>query len=199
MGTVSMNMPESNHIFADLGIPYMDTVTGSFAAQTPAKTQFSPIRSANFRLDVSDGRLRIAGDLNANLKIGDDTFAQFVRSIDDFIEVKGINAPAEEGFDLYLRQAPETLPEIDTLDLRDANITTVIWATGYRYDFGWIDCPVFDTQGAPVQRRGVTEVPGLYFLGLPRMHKVKSAFLWGVGEDAEHLANHIAARATKLN
>jgi putative flavoprotein involved in K+ transport len=150
-------------------------------------------------LDVSDGRLRIAGDLNANLKIGDDTFAQFVRSIDDFIEAKGINAPAEEGFDLYLRQAPETLPEIDTLDLRDANITTVIWATGYRYDFGWMDCPVFDMQGAPVQRRGVTEVPGLYFLGLPRMHKVKSAFLWGVGEDAEHLANHIVARATTLN
>jgi putative flavoprotein involved in K+ transport len=42
-------------------------------------------------------------------------------------------------------------------------------------------------------------VPGLYFLGLPRMHKVKSAFLWGVGEDAEHLANHIVARATTLN
>jgi hypothetical protein len=52
LGTVSMNMPESNHIFADLGIPYMDTVTGSFAAQTPAKTQFSPLRSANFSLSA---------------------------------------------------------------------------------------------------------------------------------------------------
>ena len=103
-------------------------------------------------LDVSDGRLHIAGDLNANLRIGDDTFVQFVRSIDDFIEVKGIDAPAEESFDSYLRQTPEALPEVDTVDLRDAKISTVIWATGYRYDFAWIDCPVFDKQGAPEQR-----------------------------------------------
>jgi putative flavoprotein involved in K+ transport len=112
-------------------------------------------------LDVSDGRLRIAGDLNANLKVGDDTFVQFVQTIDDFIEGKGISVPAENGFDPYLRQTPKALPEVDTLDLRDAKITTVIWATGYRYDFGWINFPVFDKQGAPEQRRGVTGVPGL--------------------------------------
>jgi putative flavoprotein involved in K+ transport len=150
-------------------------------------------------LDVGDGKLRIADDLNANIRIGDDTFVQFVRSIDDFIKGKGLDAPAEEGFDPYLRQTPEALPEVDTLDLCDANISTVIWATGYRYDFKWIDCPVFDNQGTPEQRRGVTQVPGLYFLGLSRMHKVKSAFLWGVGEDAEYLANHIAARSTNPN
>jgi hypothetical protein len=63
-----MNMPESNHIFADLGIPYMDTVTGSFAAQTPAKTQFSPIRSANFSL-ARVGRESKAG---STVKYGDD-------------------------------------------------------------------------------------------------------------------------------
>jgi putative flavoprotein involved in K+ transport len=150
-------------------------------------------------LDVGDDKLRVADDLNANLRIGDETFVQFVRSIDDFIKGKGIDAPNEEGFDPYLRQTPEALPEVDTLDLRDAKISTVIWASGYRYDFKWIDCPVFDNQGTPEQRRGVTKVPGLYFLGLPRMHKVKSAFLWGVGEDAEYLANHIAARSTGLN
>ncbi len=147
-------------------------------------------------LDVSDGRLRISGDLNASLKLGDDSFAQFVRSVDDFIERNGVDEPMEEGFDPYLRRTPKALPEVDMLDLRDAKIATVVWATGYRYDFGWIDCPVLDKQGAPDQRRGVTGVPGLYFLGLPRMHKLKSAFLWGVGEDAEYLANHMAARAT---
>ncbi len=149
-------------------------------------------------LDVSDGRLRMAGDLNANLTMGDETFVQFVRTVDDFIDGKGIDAPAEAGFDPYLRQTPKALPEAETLDLRDAGITTVIWATGYRYDFGWIECPVFDEEGRPEQQRGVTGVPGLYFLGLPRMHKVKSSFLWGVGEDAEYLANHIAARAANL-
>ena len=150
-------------------------------------------------LDVSDGRLRMAGDLNANLRAGDDTFVQFVQTIDEFIEKKGMSVPAEQGFDPYLRQTPKALPEVDTLDLRAANITTVIWATGYRYDFEWINCPVFDQRGAPEQRRGVTAVPGLYFLGLPRMHKVKSSFLWGVGEDAEYLADHIEALTTNPN
>jgi putative flavoprotein involved in K+ transport len=144
-------------------------------------------------LDVVDGRLHFAADLNANLKIGDETFVQFVRTIDDFIERNGIAAAPEQEFDPYLRETPEPLREIDVLDPHAANITTVVWATGYRYDFGWIDCPVFDERGAPVQQRGLTAMPGLCFLGLPRMHKVKSAFLWGVGEDAEYLADHIAA------
>jgi putative flavoprotein involved in K+ transport len=94
-----------------------------------------------------------------------------------------------------LRDTPEVLREISVLDLRASNITTVVWATGYRYDFGWIDCPVFDERGLPMQQRGVTAVAGVFFLGLPRMYKVKSAFLWGVGEDAEFLAQHIEHRS----
>src|SRR5450432_3696344 len=91
-----MNMPESNHIFADLGIPYMDTVTGSFAAQTPAKTQFSPIRSANFRLVLRrlraavaefphrDAELpRLVGQvlLNAGAGEDDDAYRQHVKHL----------------------------------------------------------------------------------------------------------------------
>jgi putative flavoprotein involved in K+ transport len=147
-------------------------------------------------LNVTDGRLHFAADLNANLKAGDEAFVQFVRTIDDFIETRGMTAPVENGFDPYLSDAPAPLPEIDALDLAAANITSVLWATGYRYDFGWIDCPVLDDRGAPVQRRGVTAVPGLYFLGLARMHKLKSAFLWGVGEDAEYIADHIVTRGS---
>ena len=64
-----------------------------------------------------------------------------------------------------------------------------------RYDFGWIDCPVFDERGLPMQQRGVTATAGVFFLGLPRMYKVKSAFLWGVGEDAEFLAQQIEHRS----
>ena len=145
-------------------------------------------------LDAVDGRLHFATDLNANLKAGDESFVQFVKTIDAFIDSAGTAMPREEGFDPYLSEIPEPLREIDTLDMRAANITAVVWATGYSFDFGWIDCPVFDERGAPAQHRGVTAVPGLYFLGLPRMHKVKSAFLWGVGEDASYLADHIATR-----
>jgi putative flavoprotein involved in K+ transport len=71
----------------------------------------------------------------------------------------------------------------------------VIWATGFELDHGWIDAPVFDERGAVVQDRGVTSVPGLSFLGLPWMHTRGSALLGWVGEDAEHLADVVAARA----
>jgi putative flavoprotein involved in K+ transport len=86
------------------------------------------------------------------------------------------------------------MAEPASLDLRHAGIGTVIWALGYGYDFGWIECPVLDARGTPSHQRGITGIAGLYFLGLPRLHKVKSAFLWGVGEDAAHIADHIQGR-----
>ena len=81
------------------------------------------------------------------------------------------------------------------LDLRAEGIGAVIWATGYRVDFGWIEVPVLDARGEPVHRRGVTEVPGLYFLGLQWLSRMSSSFLSGVGDDAADLADHIAARS----
>jgi hypothetical protein len=66
------------------------------------------------------------------------------------------------------------LEERDSLDLLRENITTILWATGYAYDYGWVSVPVFDDGGRPVQNRGVTQVPGLYFLGLHWMHTFKS-------------------------
>jgi putative flavoprotein involved in K+ transport len=118
-----------------------------------------------------------------------------VSAVDAYIASAGIDAPPDGQFDEVLRGRRAHLPETEELDLRDAGIGTVIWALGYGYDFSWIGCDVIDARGAPIQQRGVTSVPGLYFLGLPRMHKVKSSFLWGVGEDAEFLANHIEGRS----
>jgi len=81
--------------------------------------------------------------------------------------------------------------ETDSLDLAGRGINTIIWATGYAYDFGWAGIPVFDDSGRPIQQRGVTPVPGLYFLGLHWMHTFKSGLLSGVGADAEFLADHM--------
>jgi putative flavoprotein involved in K+ transport len=83
---------------------------------------------------------------------------------------------------------------IRRLDLAKEGIAAVIWATGYGVDFGWIDVPVLDGHGEPLHRGGITEVPGLYFLGLQWLSKMYSAFLSGVGDDAAVLADHIAAR-----
>jgi putative flavoprotein involved in K+ transport len=142
--------------------------------------------------DVRDGRLRFAADLEENLARGDEEYDRFTSSVDEYIDRHGSTTPAApERNPRGKIGAPSTITE---LDARAAGITSVIWAVGYRYDFGWIKCAVLDARGSPIHRRGVSEVPGVYFLGLHRLHKLKSAFLWGVGEDAAHLAEHIANR-----
>ena len=80
------------------------------------------------------------------------------------------------------------------LDLADAGVTSVIWATGYATDFEWLKVDAFDGNGRPRHQRGVSSEPGVSFLGLPWLSKMHSAFLSGVGDDAAVLADHITAR-----
>jgi len=72
---------------------------------------------------------------------------------------------------------------VTTLDLRAAGVTSVIWATGYGFDYSWVQLPVLDSFGYPIQQRGVTGFPGLYFVGMDWLYSRKSGILLGVGED----------------
>jgi putative flavoprotein involved in K+ transport len=82
-------------------------------------------------------------------------------------------------------------------DGRQLDVPVVVWATGFRLDFGWIGLPIFDEGGYPMHHRGVVEAaPGLYFLGLPFQHSPTSEHVGGVGKDARHIAAHLAARQT---
>jgi len=78
------------------------------------------------------------------------------------------------------------------LDLEQVGIKSIIWATGYAVDYQWMEIDVFDKQGKPVHQRGVTDEPGIYFLGLPWQSRRGSAFIWGVWHDAKYIADHIA-------
>jgi putative flavoprotein involved in K+ transport len=81
-------------------------------------------------------------------------------------------------------------------DGRPVEVAVVVWATGFRPDFGWIDLPIFDDAGAPTHHRGVVAAaPGLYFLGLPFQYTATSDHVGGVGRDAHHLARHLTALA----
>jgi putative flavoprotein involved in K+ transport len=82
------------------------------------------------------------------------------------------------------------------LDIDGEGIETVIWTSGFRPDYAWIEAPVFDEMGFPLQTDGHTDVPGLYFMGVHFMRKAQSAVLYGVGEDAEVVARHIAEQRT---
>jgi putative flavoprotein involved in K+ transport len=140
---------------------------------------------------AEDGIVSFASDLATNLAGGDESYAAFVRAADAHVEQARLVLPDEPH---PCGDFPEPDP-IHSLDLRTAGVTAVIWATGYRYDFGWIDLDVLSPTGVPIHRRGVTGIPGVYFLGLPLLHKTKSSFLSGVGEDAAYLADKIVVRA----
>jgi putative flavoprotein involved in K+ transport len=80
-------------------------------------------------------------------------------------------------------------------DGRDLEVANVIWCTGFVPDFAWIDLPVFAEDGGPVHDRGIVgSEPGLYFVGLVFLYALASSLVGGVGRDAEHIAEHIAAR-----
>jgi putative flavoprotein involved in K+ transport len=89
-------------------------------------------------------------------------------------------------------------PVLTRLDLGAAGVTNVIWATSYEFDFSLVKLPIFDTDGYPIQTRGVTEYPGLYFVGLPWLHNAKSGLIYGVGEDAAYVAEAIASDRHRL-
>ena len=84
-----------------------------------------------------------------------------------------------------------------SLDLHDSSIRTVIWATGYRPDYSWLDVPVFDRKGRIRHDGGVVAAPGMYVLGLPFMRRRKSSFIDGAGDDAADLAAHLSLRLAR--
>ncbi|CFW29306.1 Uncharacterized oxidoreductase CzcO [Bordetella pertussis] len=78
-------------------------------------------------------------------------------------------------------------------------MTSIIWATGYAAEYGWLNVDAFDANGKPRHQRGVSSEPGVYFLGLPWLSRRGSAFLWGVWHDAKHIAGHIAMQRNYLS
>jgi putative flavoprotein involved in K+ transport len=139
--------------------------------------------------------ITLAPDLQENLANADQASEDFKHGVDEFVRRTGMNVPAPEPdpVDEVRSDAGRHAPA--TLDLQAAGITTVIWATGYGFDYSWVHLPVCDAYGFPVQQRGVTRFPGLYFLGMNFLYNRKSGILLGVGEDAAHIAATIAARA----
>jgi putative flavoprotein involved in K+ transport len=132
---------------------------------------------------VDGERLTLAPGLGATLARSEAFFGErFQPMIERFIAAAAIDAPPDVG-----ERSTFEPPEVEQLDLAAAGISTVIWATGYRLDYGWIDLPIFDELGFPRHARGVSEVPGLYFLGLLWQHTQASATIFGPTLDGPHV------------
>ena len=144
------------------------------------------------RLVAADGRwLSFADDLPASTAAAQARMERLLRSIDAYIARSG----GDEGTSPPDPPPPFTVPAGPArLDLRRAGITTVIWATGYRPAYPWLRVPVLDRHGEIRHRRGVTDIPGLYVLGLRFLHRRNSSFVDGVGHDARFVAAHLTRR-----
>lgn len=137
----------------------------------------------------SEGAFSLAKGVNAVLDEADDGMLALLDAA-DALAAKLADEDFEPAPERPARGSP--VPELERLSISDADIRTVIWATGYNHDFRWVRLPLFDGTGTPVHRRGVTDWPGVYFLGLFWMHSFGSSTLPYVGRDAEYLANKIA-------
>lgn len=145
---------------------------------------------------VRDGRALFSGGLRNVFSLADLKMVRLLNTFDEWARTHGRDAevgPPE-------RFAPTRAPESARLraDLSSGEIRTVVWATGFRPAYGWLDVPVVDAKGRLRHEGGVVDSPGLYALGLPVLRRRKSTFIYGIEDDAreviDHLARHLAVR-----
>jgi putative flavoprotein involved in K+ transport len=146
---------------------------------------------------IKDGELVLADDLEQHLAKGDESFQGLKKAVDDYVTKNGLEVPEEEQSKVSPNIPKEISNPVSRLNLKDAGVGAIVWASGFRYEFDWVKLPLFDDGGEPMHRRGVTQFPGIYFLGLRWLYKRKSSFLLRAGpaEDAAYLAEQIIARS----
>jgi len=141
--------------------------------------------------DYRDGVVHFGDDLARNIAAGDASYLDLLDEADAYVERMGLDLPEEP-------QAREFGPEpecvarpLRALDLRDAGVASIVWATGFTSDYSWLPAGAVDDRGRPAHRRGVSIEAGIYYLGLPWQSRRGSSFIWGVWHDAKHVCDHI--------
>ena len=133
-------------------------------------------------------------DLCDNIRRGDENYLALLDAADAYIAANGLDLPEEPAAREFLPDPPCMTSPILSLNLAEAGIATIIWATGYAVDYSWLNVNAFNEQRRPQHQRGVSSDPGVYFLGLPWLSRRGSTFIWGVWHDAKHIADHIATQ-----
>jgi len=145
-----------------------------------------------------DGKLMLAADLARSLAKGDADYLALLDEADAYVARNGLDLPEEaEARDILPDPKCVRVPILE-LDLAEAGITSIIWATGYSAEYGWLKVNALDRNGRPLHQRGVSSEPGIYFLGLPWQTRRGSSFIWGVWHDARYVADHIAKQRAYL-
>ncbi len=137
-------------------------------------------------MGVRDGVAQFSGSLRNVCALADLKMKRLLNAIDEFVADAEDVPPAEQFDNTRLDDAP-----LLTLDLDAASIQTIIWATGFKPDYSWLDVPVLDRKGHLKHDGGVVESPGMYVLGLPLMRRRKSSFIFGIEDDARDITDHL--------
>jgi putative flavoprotein involved in K+ transport len=149
------------------------------------------IRLVGRTREYDRGVVRFAPDLADNIQGGDANLLSVFDEADAYIALNGLDLPEEpEARDLGSDPRDMTDP-LAELDLATAGVRSIVWATGYSRDYGWLQVDAFDEAGRPDHQRGVSTEAGVYFLGLPWQSRRGSSFIWGVWHDAQYLAESI--------
>jgi putative flavoprotein involved in K+ transport len=139
-----------------------------------------------------EGKMQFAPDLARNIAQGDADYLAVLDEADAFIARNGMNFPEEPQARVFAADPPSLRHPILELDLVEAGITSIVWATGYATDYSWLQTDAVDVNGKPRHQRGISAERGVYFLGLPWLSRRGSSFIWGVWHDARYIADHIA-------
>jgi len=140
----------------------------------------------------TQGMVRFAPDLVQNIRAGDENYLSLLDEADSYVARQGLDLPEEPEARIIDSDPDCMTAPLAELDLVQAGVTTIIWATGFEVDYSWLEVDVFDERGRPIHQRGVSAEQGLYFLGQSWQSRRGSAFIWGVWHDAKYLADQIA-------
>ena len=148
------------------------------------------------KTENTDGAdISLQPNATTNIRFADEFSKKIKLMIDDYIQKSQLDAPPpEEDPDDNPVEAVSFASDSTSLNLKENNITSIIWATGFTGDFSYLKLPVFNSNGTPSHKNGISDIEGLYFLGLPWLRKRKSGIILGIEEDARFMARQISAK-----
>lgn len=138
-----------------------------------------------------DNKVYFHNDLVDNVTSAEENYLATLEAMDKYIEANGLDLPEEPEAKVFLPIPDSISNPITDLDFDKDNITSVIWASGFGFDYHWLNFDIFQENGAPKHNKGITDEPGIYFVGLPYLSSKGSSFIWGVWHDAKRIADYI--------
>ena len=145
--------------------------------------------------NIENGNLILKSNLHEHISFADEISNGIKKMIDEYIVKNNISTKKSEEDSADIKWDREKYPlSPEILNLQSAEIGTVIWCTGFTADFSWIKLPVLNESGFPIHKRGISQIPGLYFVGFPWLSKRKSGLIYGVAEDAEYISTQVITR-----